>query len=251
MLLEWYATLSTLYAAVAEPLMAFARSTPVPAAAALLLGLLAAFSPCQLTTNASAVAWVARQAADRRRAALAAGAFVAGKALVYTLFGVAIVLVGRGLEAAAVPVFVVARKALGPLMVLLGLVFLGLVPWQPAFGGGVAARLKARVPRGGVTGAFGLGAAFAFAFCPTLALLFFSFLLPLALATRGGFLLPGLFAVGTAVPLGVFTALLLVGGGLGERYLAGGASLERWARRMAGAVFLLAGLNDTLLYWTL
>lgn len=251
MLLEWYATLSTLYAAVAEPLMGLVRSTSVPPAAALLLGLLATFSPCQLTTNASAIAWVGREAGDPRRAALAAAAFILGKAVVYMVFGAAVVVVGRGLEAAAIPVFVTARKALGPLMIVLGLVFLGLLPWRPAFGNGLAARLKAGVPSGGIAGSFGLGAAFAFAFCPTLALLFFSFLLPLTLATRGGFLLPGLFAVGTMVPLVVFTALLLVGSRLAERYVAGGGALDRWVRGIAGAIFLLAGLNDTLLYWTL
>ncbi|HWP35889.1 MAG TPA: sulfite exporter TauE/SafE family protein [Thermodesulfobacteriota bacterium] len=250
-ILGWYATLSQLYAAVAEPVMGLVRQAAQPPVAALLLGILAAVSPCQLTTNASAIAWVAREGADRRRALLAAAAFVLGKALVYTLFGAAAVLAGRGLAAAAVPVFVAARKALGPLMVLIGLVFLGLLPWRPAFGGRLAARLKARVPRGGVTGAFGLGAAFAFAFCPTLALLFFTFLIPLTLATRGGVLLPGLFAVGTTLPLVLFTALLLVGRGLADRYLGGAGAIDRPVRIAAGVVFLLAGVNDTVLYWTL
>lgn len=250
-ILEWYATLSQLYAVLAEPLMGLVHSAALPHIAALVLGLLATFAPCQLTSNAAAIAWVARDAADPRRAALAAGAFILGKALVYTLFGVAAVLVGQGLQAAAVPVFVTARKALGPLMLLVGLVFLGLLPWRPAFGGRLAARLKRRLPQGGVSGAFGLGAAFAFAFCPTLALLFFTFLLPLTLATEGGFILPGFFALGTMLPLALFTALLFAGGPLAARYVGGSAALDKWIRRVAGVIFLLAGLNDTLLYWTL
>lgn len=251
MLLEWYATLSRLYAAVAEPLMGLVRSTALPPLAALLLGLLATFSPCQLTTNAGAIAWVACAATDRRRAALAAGAFVLGKAIVYTGFGVATVLIGHGLQAAAIPVFVTARKVLGPLMVVIGLAFLGLLPWRPAFGGRLSAWLKGRLPKEGVRGAFGLGAAFAFAFCPTLALLFFSFLLPLTLATQGGLLLPGLFAIGTTLPLVLFTALLLPGRGLADRYLSGAGAVHRWGQAAAGVVFLVAGLNDTLLYWAL
>lgn len=250
MILEWYATLSQVYAVLADPFMGLVRSAALPQIAALVLGLLATFAPCQLTTNAAAIAWVAREAADPRRAVLAAGAFVLGKALVYTLFGVAVVLIGQGLQA-AVPVFVTARKALGPLMLLVGLVFLGLLPWRAAFGGRLAARLKGRLPQGGVSGAFGLGAVFAFAFCPTLALLFFTFLLPLTLATKGGFVLPGFFAVGTMLPLALFTVLLFVAKPLADRYVSGSGVLNTWVRKVAGVIFLLAGVNDTLLYWTL
>jgi cytochrome c-type biogenesis protein len=251
LLLEWYGTLSQLYAAVADPLIGLVRSTGLPPVAALLLGLLAAFSPCQLTTNAGAIAWVAREAASGRRAVASAAAFILGKAAVYMLLGVGVALVGRGLETAAIPVFVTARKALGPLMILVGFAFLGLISWRPGFGRRLAASLKARLPRQGVSGAFGLGVAFAFAFCPTLALLFFSLLLPLTLATRGGFVLPALFAVGTALPLIGFTALLLAGGRLAERYTSRAGALDGPVRAVAGAVFLLAGINDTLLYWAL
>lgn len=251
MILEWYATLSQVYAALAEPFMGLVRSAALPQIAALVLGLLGTFAPCQLTTNAAAIAWVAREAAEPRRAVLAAGAFILGKALVYTLFGVAVVLIGQGLQAASVPVFVTARKALGPLMLLVGLFLLGLLPWRPAFGAGLAARLKRRLPQGSVSGGFGLGAAFAFAFCPTLAVLFFTFLLPLTLATSGGFVLPGFFALGTMLPLALFTALLFAGAPLAQRYVGGSAALDKWIRRVAGVVFLLAGVNDTLLYWTL
>jgi cytochrome c biogenesis protein CcdA len=248
---EWYAALSQLYAAAAEPFMGLARSAALPHIAALVLGLLATLAPCQLTTNAAAIAWVARDAAAPRRAALAAGAFIAGKALVYTLFGVAAVLIGQGLQAAAVPVFVAARKALGPLMIAIGLVFLGLLPWRLAFGARLAARLKPRLPQGSVAGGFGLGAAFAFAFCPTLALLFFTFLLPLTLATSGGFVLPGFFALGTMLPLALFTALLFAGAPLAQRYVRGSAALDKSIRAVAGVIFLVAGVNDTVLYWTL
>lgn len=252
MIFEWYLTLSQLYAVLAEPLMRLVRSAALPHAAALILGLLGTFAPCQLTTNAAAIAWVARDATDWRRATLAAGAFITGKALVYTLFGVAVVLVGEGLQAAAVPVFVTARKALGPLMLLVGLFFLGLLPWRAAFGAGLAARLKQRLPQGGASGGFGLGAALAFAFCPTLAVLFFTFLLPLTLATEGGFVLPGFFALGTMLPLVLFTAaLLLAGEPLAKRYVGGSAALDKWVRKVAGVIFLLAGVNDTLIYWTL
>ena len=251
-ILEWYATLSQLYAALAEPFMGLVRTAALPHIAALVLGLLATFAPCQLTSNAAAIAWVARDVAEPRRAALAASAYIAGKALVYTLFGAAVVLVGEGLQAAAVPVFVTARKALGPLMILVGLFFLGLLPWRAAFGAGLATRLKRRLPQGSVSGGFGLGAAFAFAFCPTLAVLFFTFLLPLTLATKGGFVLPGFFALGTVVPLALFTAaLLLAGEPLAKRYVGSSAALDKWIRRVAGVIFLLAGVNDTLLYWTL
>src|SRR6266536_1606594 len=122
---NWYAILSTLNAAVAGPLRDLADSIDVPLVSALLFGLLGATSPCQLTTNAGALAYVARAGGARRSIALNAVAYLLGKALAYTILGVAVILAGRQLAQSTIPVIVVARKVLGPLMVLLGLYLLG------------------------------------------------------------------------------------------------------------------------------
>ena len=49
--LNWYALLSAVYGAVAEPLSSAATQINIPLLSALLLGILGATSPCQFTTG--------------------------------------------------------------------------------------------------------------------------------------------------------------------------------------------------------
>jgi hypothetical protein len=68
------------------------------------------------------------------------------------------------------------------------------------------------------------------------------------IANPGGVLFPLLFATGTAVPLVLLTPLIGAGRG---RWQVGARRLRtsgRVVNGVAGAVFLLAGLNDTFLY---
>jgi len=247
---NWYALLSTLNAAVAGPLTRLSDGLGVPMVSALLFGLLGATSPCQLTTGASALAYVARVAGDRRALAANALAYLLGKALVYTVVGVAVILAGQQLAQLSIPVIIVARKVLGPLMILLGLFLLGLVPLRFSPGHGLAAWLEARAGAS-AGGAFLLGAAFAFAFCPTLFLLFFGLTIPLALGSPLGVAYPGVFALGTTLPLLGLAALLAVGRGASKRYLSTTRRFARWLRPAAAVVLVLAGLNDTFTYWFL
>jgi cytochrome c-type biogenesis protein len=52
-MLEWYAWLSQLNAALSEPLTAWSQRLNIPVLTALLLGLSGSTAPCQLTTNVS------------------------------------------------------------------------------------------------------------------------------------------------------------------------------------------------------
>jgi len=107
------------------------------------------------------------------------------------------------------------------------------------------------VPERGILGAFLLGVAFSFTFCPTLLWLFFGLTIPLALRSAAGWTFPGLFALGTALPLLAFTALLALGTGLAQGFATRITRSHRLVARIAGAVFVLAGTNDTLTYWAL
>jgi cytochrome c-type biogenesis protein len=248
--INWYAILSTLNAAVAGPLRDLADSIDVPLVSVLLFGMLGATSPCQLTTNAGALAYVARAGGARRSVAVNAVAYLLGKVLVYTLLGVAVILAGRQLAQGSIPIIVMTRKVLGPLMILLGLYLLGLVPLRFSLGAGPAGWLEAR-GAAGAGGSFLLGSAFSLAFCPTLFLLFFGLTIPLALSSPVGVVYPGLFALGTTLPLLSLAGLLTAGAGATETYLAGARRLQRWLRPAAALVLLLAGLNDTVVYWFL
>ena len=49
-------------------------------------------------------------------------------------------------------------------------------------------------------------------------------------------------------PAGLYLVLSL-GTAVAQRYVTRMKGLDRYLRRIAGAIFLVAGLNDTLTYW--
>lgn len=248
--LAWYGFLNSLYVAVSQPLGGLTSGSG-SLVTALMLGLLGALSPCQLSTNASSIAYLISGTGRAGRSIVPpAAAYVAGKVLVYSIAGLGAFLFGQGLQSVAIPTVAVTRKILGPLMIVIGLAMVGV--WRPrvAFGHRLSARLRERAGSTGTLSAFLLGVAFSFAFCPTLALLFFGYVMPMAVATAAGPLYPAAFAAGTTFPL-VLTALVVAAGSDSASLEARLTAWEPWLRRIAGAVLLLAGLNDMLLYWLL
>lgn len=246
----WYGWLSGLTQGVVFALDDSIRGIQLPLVTALVFGLIGATAPCQLTTNLGALAYVSAQAGRGRPLALAA-AYVAGKVTVYMLVGALVIFAGLQLDAMSIPVVVAARKTLGPVMLVVGLSMLGAFRLKTAFGQRLALRLQERFGGGGAGRAYLLGVAFSFAFCPTLFWLFFGLTVPLALRSRGGWAFPGLFAVGASLPL--LAAVGLVTGGLGTvgQVMGGLRRVEPVIRRIAGALLVLAGLHDTLIYWLL
>jgi cytochrome c-type biogenesis protein len=96
-----------------------------------------------------------------------------------------------------------------------------------------------------------LGLVFSLAFCPTLFWLFFGLTIPLALRSTGGWSFPALFAIGSALPLLAVAALMTAGGAAVERTVGSMRRLQRPMRIVAAGALLVAGLHDTLVYWTL
>ena len=103
----------------------------------------------------------------------------------------------------------------------------------------------------GHRGAYLLGVVFSFAFCPTLFWLFFGLTVPLALGSTGGLAFPALFAAGASLPLLAMTTIVGAGLGTAGRFVGGLRRAERVLRVAAGAVLILAGLHDTVVYWLL
>jgi cytochrome c biogenesis protein CcdA len=250
LIVAWYGWLSGLTQGTVLTLSAWADWVGLPLVTAAVFGLIGATSPCQLTTNLSALAWASARPGGGRPLALAL-AYVAGKVSVYTLVGGAVILAGRELEAASIPVVLVARKALGPLMIVIGLGLLGLWRLRLGLGPTLALRLRERFQAPAAGGAFLLGVAFSFAVCPTLFWLFFGLTVPLALRSAGGWAFPGLFALGSALPLLMITGLVAAGAGAVAQVAGGVRRLDRPLRIGAAVILLLAGVHDTLVYWAL
>ena len=245
---EWYLILSQFSAMLSVPLSNASGQIGLPFLGALLFGLVGSVAPCQLTTNLSAMAYVSRRFREGRTLSEAM-AYTLGKVFVYLLVGGAVIFLGIQLQQAAIPVVVVTRKVVGPLMIIIGVSLLGLIRLRGSVGRRFSSWLQSHLPQGGLSGAFSLGVVFSFTFCPTLFWLYFGLMIPLALASAGGWTFPGLFALGTALPLLAFSALLDCGSDVSNKLTERLKRSQRRISQVSGAIFILAGINDTLTYW--
>lgn len=214
---------------------------------ALWIGILTSLSPCPLATNIVAISYIGRRM-DRPRLVMATGAlYTLGRTLAYT--ALAALIVSSLLSMVEVSNFLQRHinRILGPLLVLTGMVLLELIPLT--FSGiGLGDSLQKRVEAMGLGGAVLLGILFALAFCPVSAALYFGSLIPLSLHHESRFLLPGLYGVGTAMPvIAVAVPLSFSARSIGKIYNRL-TSLEYWGRMVTGIIFILVGIYLTSIY---
>jgi len=212
---------------------------------ALWLGILTSISPCPLATNLAAISYVGRDAGKSWVVLSSGMMYTLGRVLAYTLLGA--LVVASVLSAPGVSVWLQRNinLLLGPLLVLVGMVLLGLIEPPIRAGAGLNA-LRDKVQKLGMLGAGLLGLLFALSFCPVSAALFFGSLIPLAISEQSPLLLPAVYGVGTGVPVLVFAVILVFGAkSLGTVFqkLTG---IERWLRQGTGLVILLIGIYLTL-----
>lgn len=246
---DYYNLLSSLSAWLTGPLTQLGDTINIPIVSALLLGVVAAASPCQLSTNVAALAYVGRRLGSPRRLWPSALAYLAGKAVMFTLFGLAAVVLGRSLNQAAVPMAVVMRKALGPAFFVSGLFMLGVVRLNVNVGSRFTDGWRQRAGAGKAPDAFVLGVVLSLVFCPTMFWLFFGVLIPLSLTTLVGPLLPAAFAAGATLPLLLVSGLLALGGASLASIMGSARRLDAVVRPLTGLIFLLVGINEIALYW--
>lgn len=98
-------------------------------------------------------------------------------------------------------------------------------------------------------GSFFLGFGLSLAFCPTMFILFFATLMPMALSSSYGYVLPPLFAIGTAIPLSL-SILLIWYLEMGGVLIKKGRSFGLIVQRIVGVVMILLGILDTITYWS-
>lgn len=216
-------------------------------ASALWLGLLTSISPCPLSANIAAVAFIGRKLQSPLRALAAGLLYACGRLLVYIVL--AALLVGGALSTPKLSAFLQLNmyRLIGPILILTAIVVLELLP-LPARTSPLAAQARRIAEKGGALSAFLLGALFALLFCPVSAALFFGSLLPLAIANESVFVLPALYGLGTALPVVLFAAVLAFGGHAAGRLFSRLALFEKWARLATGLLFLGLGIYYSLAY---
>ncbi|MHC4564054.1 MAG: aromatic aminobenezylarsenical efflux permease ArsG family transporter [Planctomycetota bacterium] len=222
----------------------------VAVALAVWLGIQTSISPCPLTTNVAAISFIAGNLGSTRRVLLSGALYVLGRTVAYVVLAVLIVsllaeqLAGGGLSRALQRY---GPMAMGPILVLLGMLLLGMLGWSGSLSlGGTG--LQKRAAEGGIWWAGILGVLFALSFCPVSAGLFFFTLIPMATKSGSPLLLPTLFGIGTALPVIGFAFLMAFAGQYLGRAFNRLTQIERWVRTVAGVVFIVAGVYMSLTY---
>ncbi len=246
-----YSFFSEISSWLSGPFAHTARTSNIAFLAALFFGFAGSVAPCQLTANLGSITYFGNKYMQEKLAGLEFLLYLLGKIMVFSFFGVLFWLFGNNISIDSIPVFVYTRKLVGPLLIVMGLFFLGIIKLRGSFGFRISAVVKKMAERsGGKSGAFLFGVAFSLGFCPTMVLLFFGMVMPLALQSSYGVILPSVFALGTAFPLLVFFAIV-IGFGLDRTILK---KVKQWGRiiyKVSGAFLIILGISDTVTYWGL
>jgi cytochrome c-type biogenesis protein len=214
---------------------------------ALWLGILTSISPCPLASNIAAISFIGRRVDSKRYVLLSGCFYTFGRTIAYLALGMIVMagLMASGEIARFLQKYL--NQILGPVLILVGMLLLGLLNVTASFnlaGSGI----QERAGRGGIGWSAILGILFALSFCPVSAGLFFGGLIPLSTSNGSKFLLPGLFGIGTALPVILFAFLIAFGSQYVGRAFNRMTQIEWWIRMMTGVVFILAGLYYCITY---
>jgi cytochrome c biogenesis protein CcdA len=215
---------------------------------ALWLGVLTSISPCPLASNIAALSFLGQRIQNRKHSVISGLLYTSGRMAAYV--GLAFVVVGGLLSVPNLAHFLQGsmNRFFGPVLILVGVVLLGLFR-LPGFTVNPGQRLEVYFQKGGYAASLVMGLLFALSFCPTSAALYFGSLIPLAVDHQSSLILPALYGAGTAAPIALFAVLVVQGAHAVGRAFDLLTAFERWARRITGVIFILAGLYYILTYW--
>ncbi len=229
-----------------EPFMSAAYGTEhIPILSALLLGIVGALAPCQFTGNLSVITLFGNQSLQQRAAWDETIAFIFGKIVAFSGLGLIVWILGTEFQQSLIAYFPWIRKFLGPLLIVIGLYLAGFftMRWTLSL-------WKNKTKKKGKIGSFLLGFSFSLGFCPTMFILFFIVLMPIALSVSYGAIIPSVFAIGTSIPI-IFSVFLIWYFGLSGTFLKKGKKIGSIVQRTAGIIIILIGILDTFTYWEL
>lgn len=224
-----------------ELLQSLIEAYNIPFVTAFVLGLMTAISPCPLATNITATAFISKNISSKRKVFLSGLLYSLGRAFSYTSIGL-ILYFGASK-------FHVARffnqngeKYLGPLLIIIGLIMLNVIKINFFGKTNFLEKLSEKFKDKGLLGSFLMGIVFALAFCPYSGALFFGMLIPMTISSADGLYLPVVFAIGTGLPVILFTYLLAFMASKVGVFYNRISKVEKVMRIIAGFVFIITGL---------
>ncbi len=214
---------------------------------ALWLGILTSISPCPLATNIAAMSYIGKELRSPGGALLTGISYTLGRTIAYIGLGALLIASVFAIPDVAFFLEMNMNKALGPILILVGVLLLGVIPIHFSTSC-VSNRLAGALGTSGLWGAGLLGMLFALSFCPVSAALFFGSLIPLALRHGSAVGLPSLYGVGTALPVLAFAVLVALGIQWVGKAFQRLARFEIWARKITAAIFIVVGIRFCLNY---
>jgi len=210
-------------------------------ASALWLGILTSISPCPLASNVAAISFLSKKITHPALVFISGLAYTLGRMVSYAILGW--IIVSSLLSVPQVAQFLqkYMSKALGPLLILTGLILLEIITIRLP-GLSLSQKHHNKLAESGAPGAFLLGFIFALAFCPISAALYFGSLIPLAINSKSGIILPFIYGIGTGLPVLVFAIAIALGVTSLSHWFHRMTRLEYYTRKITGVVFILVGL---------
>jgi len=179
----------------------------IPLLSSFLIGVMTSISPCPLATNIIAIAFISKDIKSSKQTLLNGLFYTLGRGISYTLLAT---LIYFGLSSFSISSIFQAwgDKALGPVLILIGLIMADVIKINLKTSNPKIDKIKLWLAKKGYIGSLLLGMLFSLAFCPYSGVLFFGVLIPMVLKSHESLLLPPLFALGTGLPVIIFSFIL-------------------------------------------
>jgi len=216
----------------------------IPLLTAFFLGILTSISPCPLATNITAIAYISKEIKNAKHTIFSGLFYTLGRGISYTLLAS---LIYFGFSS-----FQISKifqgwgdKILGPILILIGLVMLGIIKINIKNNNQNIEKIKLWLSDKGYFGSFALGILFALAFCPYSGVIFFGALIPLIINSSGGLILAPVFALGTGLPVIIFSFIIAFSVQKLSRAFNIVQKVEKWLRYAVAIIFIITGIYYT------
>jgi len=198
-------------------------------------------SPCPLATNITAIAYISKDIKTAKYTLASGLMYTLGRAVSYTLLATLIYFGFSSFEVSKI-FQGWGDKILGIVLILIALAMFGVIKINFGSKSEKFEKIKQWLATKGYLGTLLLGIIFALAFCPYSGVLFFGILIPLVISSKESLLLPPLFALGTGLPVIIFSFILAFSvEKVGKMYNAM-SKIEKVMRYTVASTFLLAGI---------
>lgn len=218
----------------------FLKEGGFPLFSAFIMGLVVIACPCTIASNVTILTSMLNKNVSASVLFSKASIYVLGRMVAY--MGIAYLLYSFSeIIAISESIQNILGLLLGPLFLLVGILMLDIVHIH-GLENKCLIWMKKWTLSDRLVGPFLLGLAFAFAFCPYGALIYFGMMIPLSITSVNGLWVPLSFSIGTALPILLVALLFFWGWDSKKHLLSKFQTFELWLRRILAVFFIISGI---------